>query len=66
MSVRTLAETFFLLMCMVVEGLNLIRQTVWKQALDPILAAVLDRLLIIPAFESEHMSTFVPCSGQQC
>lgn len=51
----TLAEVFFLLlMCMVVEGLNLIRQAVWKQALDPILAAVLDRLIIIPAFESEH------------
>ena len=34
--------------------LNIIRQMVWKQTLDPILATVLNRLIIIPAFESEH------------
>ena len=33
------------MMCMVIEGLNIIRQMVWKQALDPILAAVLNRLV---------------------
>ena len=36
---QTSAETFFLLMRRVIEGLNIIRQMVWKQALDPILAA---------------------------
>lgn len=46
-------------MCMVIEGLNIIRQMVWKQALDPILAAVLNRLIIIPAFESEHIQNFI-------
>ena len=46
-------------MRMVIEGLNIIRQMVWKQALDPILAAVLNRLIIIPAFESEHIQNFI-------
>ena len=46
-------------MCMVIEELNIIRQMVWKQALDPILAAVLNRLIIIPAFESEHIQNFI-------
>ena len=46
-------------MCMVIEGLNITRQMVWKQALDPILAAVLNRLIIIPAFESEHIQNFI-------
>ena len=47
---------------MVIEGLNLIRQMVWKQALDAFLAAVLNRLIIIPAFESEHIQNLFMCA----
>ena len=46
----------------VIEGLNIIRQMVLKQALDPILAAVLNRLIIIPAFESEHILSLIHIS----
>lgn len=42
----------------VIQDLDILRQMVWQHFMDMLLIAVLNRLLIIPTFKTDHIQGF--------
>ena len=52
-----------LLMCIVIRVPNFFRKLVWNHSFYPVLAAILHGLLVVPAFEFQHIQHLVHVSN---